>query len=126
MVNKSASLSQEVFDDIEKNFRIKNFSEWVEKRYREEFMNLEKEEARLRELEEEIKKTKDKIAKLKSVKEKPLISDEAYRWIKEVGIMRLRKYHINGVLTAFNTDFHADLSMSQFRKIVEKAKEEVA
>jgi hypothetical protein len=116
-------IEEEVWRHINQNHYIKNLSEWVNSRYKKEFMDLEGETKRLDCLLREVEKCKERIRSLKKEERPMTISREASNWIKTVGVKRAERATIEGVLKYFNNKFNENLSLRQFRILLNKYKE---
>ena len=111
----------EILDHSKVNSEIKNLSEWINTRYPDEFMNLDKEIDRRDMLEKEIEKSKARIKMLKKEDKKHEISKESFLWIKRVGLKRTENTTVEGVLKYFNNQYCYNLSLRQFKIYLEKA-----
>lgn len=117
------NLSEDVFEHRKKNPVINSFGDWIDKKYREEFMNLETEKEKLRLMREALVLQENLVSELSGKEpEESLIGESAMKWLKEEGLDRIEKFSIEGVLKYFNNEFGLDLTLRQFRIYVEEAK----
>lgn len=120
-INKCISLEQDVSEHIDSNINILNFSDWVNKQYKLEFMS---EKYYLKELEKSAKRTqflKDKLNEINHIELKIKLRPEEIKWLKNEAPARIKNYSEEGVFKFFCNLFKRnDLNRRQFKLLVER------
>jgi len=121
-VTTTVYVFEDVLEHVKSNPEIKNFSDWINMRYPEEFMEIDKAMERLQYHSKEAQKWEKHIKLMQNIEKKSTISKEANDWINTDGLERTQTHTTEGVLKFFNNKFNYNLSLRQFKIYLEKAR----
>ncbi len=120
---KCIYIDEEVYNNIlyrNKEFHF-NFSRWVEKKYRTEFMDIEDKKRQLNNLQKKQREIESEIAEME--KEKSSLdkqyTEKEKQFLSKVKYMLDYGSTIEGLKGRFNEEFGRDLSLEEFNKIWE-------
>lgn len=119
----SVYLSKAVQEHAKTNIHIKSLGEWVNQRYKDEFMNPDLLSDKRDAIKEQLEECERQLEALKNCKEDIGISKDASRWIKTEGLSRSKKFNVENVLVYFNNKFNMDLNLRQFKILLNKPKD---
>lgn len=99
-----------------------NFSEWVENRYINEFLNIERLEQDYIKYNTKLTDIKNTIKELKKLPNTNVqdFTDEEQTYIKRIPILLKEGKNINAVTKRFNFDFKKKLTVQQLKNMIDK------
>ncbi len=109
----------EILEHIKLNPDIRNLSVWINTRYPNEFMAVEMETNKLKKLEEDKELCIKRIKYVKTLDTGIELPKLALEWLKYEGKKRAKNYSTEGVLRYFNDKFRLNLSIRQFRILLD-------
>lgn len=119
------TLDLDILEDSRTNPHIRSLSSFFNEIYRETFMTLDSEKEKLKALEYKVKLSKQKIKGLEKLGNITLykVPDQLWHWFKTDGIRIMQKDNIDerAVLRRINSQFKYNLTLKQFRYLIEKA-----
>lgn len=122
-VRKNCMLDFEIFEDIKKkkNEYSFNFSEWVNKKYYEEFLGIDNKQKKIQEHEQSILKLKKevKIIKKREQTYAEILSRTEKRFLSQVPRLIKEGKEWSPLSERFNITFNRKFTESEFRKMVE-------
>jgi len=123
---KSISLEADVYDDIELNPEIENFSEWITKHYKNEFMSLTEINRQLLVLERKKRYLTDKKLVIVSKSKKVLdeVNPAKTTSLREMIKSMAKGFDKNIQLKRYNSEFCEDIKMKEFDLLIERVKNE--
>lgn len=115
----TVSINNWILEHIKVNTQIKSLSSWINERYEEEFMPLQREMKKLNALAYEMEMSKKAIELIKKKNTTERLDYAQEQWIKTEGQERLKRgASLEGMLKFFNNKFNSKLSLKQFRIFV--------
>ena len=119
---KMISMPEDVVYDIQERKERFGFklSEWIVKRYIDEFMSVDKIKEEIKTKQEEIKKLKEKaeIIQLKSNNMLKELSESQKRFLEAVPLLISEGKEWNPLKNRFNNEFNTRWSLDKFKKMV--------
>lgn len=125
-ISKNISLDPDIIKDIKERGRKYsfNFSEWVGKKYREEFLNINLKQKEIEDLSGRIEQLKQDIRLSKKYEKiaRKIINTTERRFLLNVPIMLKSGSNLEGLCEVFNRLNGKDLKFNEFEKLVEAVK----
>jgi len=117
-------LQSDVKEHIDQNTEIKSFSDWINNSYRDEFMILEKEKERVKQLQWELQLAQEKVKTLEKEVIEKVLNIKAEEWLRTEGLRRSKMPNIDldAVRRYFNQEFGLELNNKEFRLQLERVK----
>lgn len=122
-IQKAISINEEIYDDIKKRKSSQygfNFSDWVENRYKSEFLDIDAKKQELEEYREKIILLKEEIKRSEIIQEsyKAAFSRSEIRFIKSIPSLLGRGMEMRALFKRFNITFNKDIPFEEFEKLV--------
>ena len=120
------SIEEIIIDHSRKNPQIKSLSDYINEKYKDEFLCLDKERQLLQSQLIDVENTKKRIREIKIIEESSMLSKDAFAWIRDTGVKRSQEpsFKLESILKFFNNEFGLDCTIKQFRIYIERAKNE--
>jgi len=121
-IPKCVSLDEDVYNDISEKSKKYGFefSSWVNREYRNQFMSIEAKREQIKKHQQEIKKLKEEIIRIvefnKAI-EQSLGRDEI-RFFRNVPRLLKEGKKLINLFRRYNVSFNRDISIYKFRELV--------
>lgn len=122
-VIKSISLTSEIAEDIDKRTDKYgfNFSAWIRKNYAKQFLNIETKKLRIQEYQDYIKHLEKEINEISDRRQAyhEGFNRNEKRYLKSIPRLLSEGKDWKGLKNRFNLSFKRDMTMRQFKKLVD-------
>lgn len=121
-VHKVICLSVNVFEHLKNNNF--NFSDWVEKTYKEQFMNMDLKIKQIQDLHKQIETLENEIKEIKTRQEttQSTLSKNEISFLKSVPALLVQGCDLKSLTNRFNVTYNHQFTQEEFRKTYNKFK----
>jgi len=111
------TIDYDVKQHIEQNRELKSLSDYVNTTYRDEFMILEKEKERVKQLQWDLQLALERVRQLEKEQSQTILSQKAIDWLRTEGLRRskMADVDLDAIRRFFNTEYHVNLTYKEFK-----------